>query len=305
MFDERLNDKQICAWTAAGMLAPLAHVSGAGWQAMAAACVVLLPLGMAARSGWKNMGKMLLTVELIWLVAMMAHLLRASGLYWPAKNRLAVPVTLLIVAVSVYQVRKAAKVGAVLLCSMVVLFVPVLLCGISDVETAWLHPEWNDWAWELIPVLLLGGIGGLWHTGQGKHGRSILLIGVYGIAAALITQGVLSMGICAREKAPLYVLAQTLHIGGLSRFEALVSTAVTLGYYATTSLMLCAGIEMAQGLGMSPRTGAAVVAAGVISVWLSGVEISAGVAAVGPLILWGFAPLVCVKKKSKKSEKSA
>ncbi len=305
MLENEANERQIRAWAFAATIAPLAHASGCGWLSAIVASCVFLPLGIAGMDGWKKMGRILLAIEFVWLIVALSYLVQSIGQYWPTKNEVAIPIMLLLLAGVSCQIRRNAKVGAILLCSMVLLFIPILLCGISDIQVQWLKPQCNKWGWGLIPVLLIPGLSGLWNPSGKRNAQACVGLAVLGTSLALITQGVLSPKICTEGSAPLYTLAQTLHFGGLSRFEAIVSMAVTLGDYAMTSFLVCCGAQIGSRLGLS--RGAASWMVILISVVLLFIEIpwSGVMMSFGSVICWMILPMICVKIKSKKDEKSA
>lgn len=305
MLNHEETERQIRGWVIAAAITPLAHASGCGWFVTALATITFLPLSMIWMNGWKNIGRFLCVLEFLWLIPVLAYLGKSCGAYWPAKNELAVPITILILSAVSTQVDKEAKVGAVILCSMVLLSVPMLLSGISEIQTPWLRPDASTWSWELTAGLLIPGLSGLWNTAGRRNTGMAAAVAIFALAAATITQGVLSPAICNQESAPLYTLAQTLRLGGLSRFEPLVSVAITFGFYAACSFLICCAGTFGERLGMKRATASIIVTLIAIGVMLLRVPENDVVLTAGCVIGWFLVPIIGLKKRSKKNEKSA
>ncbi len=298
-------DKRLLGWVTAAVIAPLAHASGIGWFSMVMGCLILIPISAFASRGWTGLGKNLSALELLWLVLILPTLMKGSAAYWPAQNDLAVPVTIVLLTLLSGSAEKGSRAGTILLCTIILLYVPVVLCGISDVNIKWMEPQWNGWDWNAVPVLLIPGLVGLWGTQANGRGRALAGIGIFAIVMAGITQGVLSLKICNLETAPLYTLAQTLHIGGISRFEAVVSMTMTLGYYALASFLVACGGKLGKTIGIPEFQGKLWVVGVTVLLLLMDLSLPQEMAAVGSVILWGIVPILMPKNKIEKSKKSA
>lgn len=250
------------------------------------------------------MGKFLSVIEFIWLIPVLAYLGKSCGAYWPAQNKLAVPITILMLSSITAQVEKGAKVGAVILCSMILLSVPIFLSGASEIQLLWLKPYTATWSWELIAGLLIPGLSGLWNSAGKRNAGMVTAVVIFAIVAAIITQGVLSPAICTQETAPLYTLAQTLHLGGLSRFEPLVSVAVTFGFYATCSFLVCCAAAFGERFGLKRSQSSVIVTIVAIAILVLKIPSSDIVLAIGCVVGWFLLPIACLKKRTKKIEKT-
>lgn len=305
MLNHEQTERQIQGWVIVAAVAPLAHASGCGWFVTALAAIGFLPLSLIWMDGWKNMGRFVSLLEFVWLIPVLAYLAESCGAYWPAKNDVAVPIIILILSAIPSQVERRAKVGAVILCSMVLLSVPVLVSGISEVRGTWLKPEMKTWSWELAAGLLLPGLSGLWNPAGKRNAGVATAIAIFAIVTAFVTQGVLSPAICTQENAPLYTLAQTLRLGGLSRFEPLVSVAITFGFYAACSFLVCCAETLGERFGMSKSAASVIVTVIAICMVLLQVPANDMVLTIGCVIGWFLMPISGLKKRSKKNEKSA
>lgn len=299
------GNRSVWAWSAAAAAAVLANASGAGWLACGILAGILLPLGAWGQDGWGKMGKAMALVQVLWMTVMLGLLLPDAAGYWPSPNAYIVPLSLLLLAMLPAQSKQNARTGAVLLVSMLVLFVPVALSGAAAVEIRYLNPQWNYWSMALVPAMLLPALGGCLERQSGGSRRRVLLgIGIFAVAAGIVTQGILGESLCRQEVVPFHTAAQTMRLGGLSRFEAIVSMGMTLGYYAVGSYLISCVKAMARTAGIPEKASVWMAGAGAA---LVGVMPSPDpwIAAVGCGILWGVVPILYGKKKSKKGEKSA
>lgn len=305
MSNEKMEAGAGRGWLLAAMAAPLAHASGAGWMAGAVLAMLILPLSRRIGIGWQRMGKPVLFAQLVWMSVMLGILLKSGGDYWPAPRAYVVALTLLVLAALPISRERSARIGAVLLWAVVLLFVPIGLCALGEIRMDLLMPRWDGWAWAMVPGLLLPGLYGLVQEGNdGIRRKTLAVAGAFAVAMGILTQGMVGEQICRMENAPLHVAAQTMRLGGLSRFEVIVSMAMTLGYYATASYMMECAKAVACRLGANgkglPWCVAAVSASSML--WANG---SPGRWAAGCVAAWCIVPIVYGKRKMKKDENSA
>ncbi len=305
MLNHEQTDRQIRGWVIAAAIAPLAHASGCGWFVTVLAVIGLFPLSMLWMNGWKNMGRVLSVVEFLWLIPVLAYLGKSCGAYWLAEHALAVPITILILSAVSVQVERGAKIGAVILCSMILLAVPILVSGVSEIQVQWLKPYAPTWSWELAAGLLIPGLSGLWNAEGKRNTGMAMAVAIIAVGTAVITQGVLSPRICSQESAPVYTLAQTLRLGGLSRFEPLVSVAVTFGFYATCSFLVCCAGTFGERFGLKRSTASITATLAAIVILLLRIPSNQIVLTMGCVIGWFLMPIIGLKKRSKNNEKSA
>lgn len=305
MSNEKMEAGAGRGWLLAAMAAPLAHASGAGWLVAGVLAMLILPLSRRIGIGWQRMGKPMLFAQLVWMSVMLGILLQSVGNYWPAPRAYVVALTLLVLAALPISRERSARIGAVLLWAVALLFVPIGLCALGEIRMDLLMPRWDGWAWVMLPGLLLPGLYGLaQEDNKGIKKKTLLVAGIFATAMGILTQGMVGERISQMEPAPLHVAAQTMRLGGLSRFEVIVSMAMTLSYYAMASYMMeCAKAAGAQ-LGITGNGLAWCVAAvsGASLVWLKD---GAQIWAAGCVIAWCILPILYGKRKLKKDENSA
>lgn len=305
MRSEKTGYKQLWAWLAVAMSAPLAHFSGGSWLALlvlGAICygvVALVPNGVEVILD----SRILCAMELIWIMLFLSQLMPLSAAYWPGeKSELAVPVVLL--ALGAYSCsNRPPRVAGVLFWGIVIMYVPVLIAGVKDVEPRWLLPDSMGISAWMVPVLLLPCMGRMvsdnrssgWYTGMVS----------FGLILWLLTAGTLSPTVASGVDAPFREVSRSLTIGAASRFESLIAVAVTFGWFCLGSFLIHGGKEFCEGLGLSGKTAPWLIAAGAYGVQLVGVKIPGKAGAAIAVLLWVIVPIVARKISLKKIEKSA
>ena len=287
------------------MSAPLSHYGNAGWLAVLLAAGAMLPLTMLFPEGWRNMGRVVSLIQAVWISVVLAELIRTSGACWPGgKGEWVVPLTLLAASGLAGTGEKAARICATLFWLLAALYLPILFGAAAQLEPEWLEASAQEWNAELLVTLLLPGLSGSWLSNQKGKLSVVVGLGVFAVVVAALIQAVLSVKVGMQVRDPLYEVGRTLRMGGISRFEPLVSVAKTLGWYGLCSYLIRSGTSLAGKCAIPEKWagwGIVAVSAGVI-LFTSGVD--GRVLIGGCVALWILAPMVC-EKRSQKTRKSA
>lgn len=305
MSRELIDRKRLWAWLAVAMSAPLAHFSGGSWLSLlilGTVCGIILSL-LPEESGITN-SKALCALELVWIIVLLSQLLPLSARYWPGpRSELVIPVVLL--SLGAYGCsRRASRVAGVLFWILVVIYAPVVIAGVKDIQLRWIMPQSMELSAWVIPVLLLPACSGFMpaetRTGKGWY----IGIVIFALALWLITPGVLSPEIAAGLQTPFRELSRGLTIGAASRFESLIGVTVTLGWFALASFLIRCGSIFAERLGMKEKWCPWITAGGAVLLVWTGVQLNAMIAVIFTIILWILIPMLHEKIFSKKREKS-
>ena len=281
--------KQSNLWLLAAIAAPAAHFSGSGWLTALITAAAILPLSLLKRD-WA-FPKPIALLQILWLGIVAGALLPAGAACWPSDNALAVPLTLLTLA-ALTRAAHAPRIGAVLAFAMGLLALPIAISGAVHLKLRWLSETPLTFNPMLALVLLLPALP----TGETGRGRGIVGVGILGIALSVLIQGVLSYHIAVSLPDPEYQAARTL-----GYLEPVAAAALTLGWYAVTTLLFSAAAEIGQNSQMGQRLpyvllwGTAVTA--VALKW----QLPAPFLMVLSTVLWCFAPIFQKLKKVKNS----
>lgn len=284
------DSKQQTLWALAAVAAPVLHLAGCGWLAALIGAAVIAPLALLPGK-WEGLPKALAWAEALSFGAAAGMLLPCSAVYWPSDNDLAVPLTLLTLAL-LTKSESAPRTGAVAALFMGLLAVPLVVAGGAKVEPGWLRPSLEVWPVGLCAALLLVRLptGG----GRGTFG------GAAGIAVvgAILIQGTISAPVAAGMEDAFYQAARTL-----GHWETVAAAGMTLGWYALTTLLIRSGERVMADAGVQGKTGRAAVAGtallGIVLLKARYYEILA----IAGGLLWGIVPFWNAKRKMKKDEK--
>lgn len=301
MRNNSIAPRQLWAWLAVGMSAPLAHWSGAGWLTALVTAAAVLPLSALGAKGWADAGKWISAAGLIWIVAVLASLIPESGEYWPGnQNERVVPLALIVLAALSAGGEKAARVGSVLFWVLVLVYAPVVLGASAGIEWEYLAETGLEWAPGLIAVLTVPALAGLWQ--EEGAARNIAPLGILAVAFAGITQGMLSIAACEMDT-PFYEVGRSLRLGGMSRFEPLIAVAVTFGWYCFASFLLSAAAQLGSRIGWKEPWGIWGAGGITAALVLFDVQFDHWILAIGGTVLWILLPIISLQKNLKKDEK--
>lgn len=304
--DEKIPASRLWAWLAAAMSAPLAHFSGGSWLGLLAAGLACWGVyGLMCCPGRTAVpgSRLLCALQMLWLWALLGTLIPDSAAYWPGKaSGVVVPLTLLALG-ALGCCRRASRVAGVLFWTLVVMYIPIFLTGAKDVRLQWLLPQGFSLSWGVLPVLLLPFAAlALPRQGREAPGRYGWLLAL-GVGLFMVTAGVLSPAAAQKAETPFRELSRSLALGAVSRFESLVSVAVTFGWYALASLLVECACTYGTGARL-PREycawGTALAAAALVFL---GLRLPSWLAAAGSVFFWIVLPAASAKKFWKKKKK--
>ena len=301
---ETISHKRHWAWLAVAMSAPLAHFSGSSWLAVLVAglicgCITAL-LPKHYESSQNRIWSLL---QLLWIILLTSQLLSLSASYWPGpKSEWVVPAVLL--AAAAYScTKRPSRVTGVLFWVLIILYAPVLIAGVKDVQPRWLLPDSMNLDFWLIPILLLP-CAAKWLNTQGEGKGRYFSIMSFAVVCCMITSGVLSPAVARQLQNPMRELSRSLTLGTASRFESAISVILTIGWFSLASLLLRIGGIHCESLNIRTKTAPWIIAAAAVAVSWTGVQLDGKFAMVLSLFLWVLVPILNLKKISKKTEKS-
>ena len=220
--------KQHTLWLLAALAAPLAHYAGCGWAPALLAALAVLPLTLVPKS-WDEMPGFLTVIQLLWLGAVAGTLLQNSAVYWPSDNGLAVPLTIVALAV-LTDSAAGPRIGAVLAFCMALLAIPAAVSGARTVEPEWLRPAIGPWPWALSLIFLLPNLPA---AGPAGKGACLVFVGILAGVLALLTQGTISPAAAARLPDAFRETARTL-----GYLEPAIAVGITLVNISLPSLRI-------------------------------------------------------------------
>ena len=250
MYREALSVRKLKLWLAAA-LCPVAvqlAASADWWKGGAVALLSLAVVWAVWRwgrfSGWVSL------CGAVVLVLYFGQILQGAAQVWKGNSYPAVPLFLL--ALAVWSAWKGAKAAACVGCVLfwAVLLIYPLVCGaaIRDVRWEWTK-EGGNVGWELCLLLLAPTLGKLLLNEQ-KKGTLPLLTVVLTALSGLLTAGILGIA-CGKG---FYEMVRAIDLlGVVKHFEALVSAAATLGWFALASFTLSICGAAGEMLGRSGR----------------------------------------------------
>lgn len=275
------HPKQHTLWLLAAMAAPIAHFSGGGWLSGVLAALVLLPLTFLPRS-WE-FSKPVAVAQLLWLGIVTGLLLPGSAAYWPSDNTTVVPLTILFLAALTGN-HAAPRIGAVLAMCMALLSIPVWISAASRIEPSWLAPAARPWPWSLSLVMLLPALPASGEGGKGRRGISVLVLTVTILA---LVQGTIGSNAAFSLQDPAYQTARSL-----GHMEPVAASALTLGWYALSSMLLQSAFVTAERSGISRKWASVLVQGTTTVLVLFPQQPDARFVSVISLFLWVITPFV-------------
>lgn len=224
----------------AALAAPVIHSAAyCSWPYAAAVGLICggIHWGMSRLSAeWYETG-IIRIAGWIWGALVLGRCMEWTRLYWGNEwMHCLIPIVILILAG--YCVRKgevaAENVVQILRWFLLFLLGSVFLSSIKEIQAGNLKAEWVPGSGELIAVLLLPAIGR--QRGKDRIWRLPLL----SAAAAFTVSGVMSAVYASGTGNPFYELSRTATIlGQAKRFESLVASGITLGFFGTAVYILC------------------------------------------------------------------
>lgn len=239
-------------WVLAATLPATAVVAGLMWQFRR----LPEPMGLAEATK-RAFGRPVLVAEALWIVLLLSRVAAQSVFAFPMDECFPfVPMVILLLAgFATYKgVCAAVRCIGVLFLFAVTLYVAIGLFSLSSVRTRELTP-WGG-VHDALPafLVLLLPVSALYlgkrvQTEQKGDVRILLLLPVLAVSVALLTAGVCGQAVVRSDRTSFYLLAQSLSIFGvIERIEPLLSVVLTIGFFALSTSLLCAGTEILEQL---------------------------------------------------------
>lgn len=315
MFREKIPRRQLSAWQFAAMTPVLIQLlGGASWfWIILMGGISLLVQWILRKWGVEAESRWLFVLQLLYIIVLLGSITGYASQSWPRSN--SYPwVPLILLALAAWSAQKgtsaAARVGCVLFWGVLIVYLLVFGAGIREMEHNWFvftkkAPEWLGAVIFITPVVaaILGN--------EGKAGGKSLLPVIFCLLAAVITNAVLSPAVASGMDNAFYEMSRSLSLFGVAkRFEALISAAMTVGWFTLLNLYLSVAGRLSEKI--FPEWGrpgvwtTAVVSAGCM---LCGLRVSAVNLLIFAAVIWVALPILLQLlkqiKKSEKNEKSA
>lgn len=302
MFKEKIPPKRLRAWVIASAIAPCAMFSGGSvWVMVLFAALACGGISVAVQhfcSERSITAKWYAFASWLWLSVLLGSLARYSADCWTDGQAYpAVPLILLALAGVNSQKggEKASKAGAVLIWLVVLGLGIVLGAGIKELKLQWIKTQSGNFAYYLIPLLLLPALSSVFpSSGKRCAVSTSVCVGVTAVVISFCVNAGLSESYAAQTQNPLLEYCKSLSLfGTVERFESLVACALTAGWFSSFSLILsaagCSADKVNEGWG---GAGVWTCALAATAVMLTGKDISSVAVSIGSVLLWGVLPLL-------------
>lgn len=309
MSNKELKNGVRSLWLPAAMAAPLVQTaSSCSWLA------VLLTGALCLGTCWglerirNEPSPWLCVVQWFWLSLLNAEFLHWTMYCWPDyRSYCAVPLTLL--ALGAWTAAKGkeqvSRAGNALFWFVIILVGAVLLSGIKDVKLENIGSELRIKNADLLTVFLLPAVG---LSVEKSEKRTKLGILGLGIAAAVVTTGVLSAQAAAKVDSGFYELSRSLRLLGIGeRFESLAAAAMTLGYFVLLAFLLSSCGVGAARMKVGKESWGVWSNAALTALWfLWGFRLSSAVLSLGTVLTWLVLPVLnSIQINLQKTEKTS
>lgn len=251
MYRDTVSPRQLATWLCAALIPVLLQLAaGEGWVVASVVVTVCSALVVAVwKWGRTTANRFVCCLQYLYIIVLLWKLLPHTASAWPGDNFPAVPlITLILAAWSACKGAEAsARVGCVLFWIVLITYLAVLASGTPEVKLHWLQPKLCASPWNAVVVLLIpGAVRHLQKEGHNYNLR-LLLPGAFLMASVIMTAGILSADRTTQMKDPFYTAVQSIDLLRLAqRFEALLSAAMTAGWFSLLTLLLCANAASAQ-----------------------------------------------------------
>ena len=294
---ERIEEKGLWLWVVAAMAAPFGQWLGSApwlWVMGASLAVGILFLGARKLTGEAEPGKLLASLQLLFLIIIVGVTASHTGDCWlTAKVQWIIPATLLVLAACAASGGNAVgqRAGATLFWFVALGFGVLLLFALPDVCLPYLRPAQGKIT--VLPVLLLPGVCLLLPRKKGKTPWALPLV-ITGLAGLIsgITAGVLSPGVAARTSGAFMEMVRGIRVmEAAERLEAVAAAVMTLSWFCVLSLLLSAAGHMGEQIFPGKRKFFVWFTAGLgggLSIFSE--EISASILGLAAVILWYILP---------------
>lgn len=236
-------------------------------------------------------------LEYLWMICVLSWLLRKPSESWISETAYpAVPLILLaLAALSAYRgLSISARTGSCLFWLIALVFAGVIAAGAGEVETKELLKSGTGWDPVLPIILLIPALVIYAREGSGKALPAALRIGTFAVVISSLVVGTLSLEVAMISENPFREWVSGLSlVGTLQRFDALVSVALTMGWFALLSFVLCVAGRMREGVNENSYGKGVLFAAvsGGALMWLP-IAYSSEMLLILCVILWFAAPII-------------
>lgn len=256
-------------WLFAAAVPPSIQLTaGASWLSVLLVSLVSFCIMLICRSWGKTPDSKVYALAIWGIMALLLGMLsKESVKCWPEGGNRAVAIILL--ALSLWSAWKgtaaASATGCVIYWFILIIYSIIYMEGANEIQFDWLGPIRSDTPALgcivlLTPVIAIGCLGG-----SRKDGLKLkyLLLYLFPVLAAILTNGILSPEVSREKENAFYEMTRSLTLlGQAKRFEAILSSASAIGWFGLMSLYLVICAEMAEMIHPQWRKKGMVIAAG-------------------------------------------
>ena len=325
--------KQLCALTLTAIAAPLVMACAAvpWWQIIFITAFLSLYYiyivwacgkihvgwnleDMLLRVWGKCFSKVILLGYLIWIILSASIAARTSAQTFPMDAGFPIiPIVLVLIGLTVALkgFETVCRFGSVLFFLVFALLVGFLLLAVPEIQ--WKQLRINPTvALDTAPLtVMLIPVMGLFFRGRlrGKtvYGRWFLMGAVVSVAISVVTIGNLGLALAQASELPFYYMSKSITVANvMERFEAIVSSLLTLSYGCLLTYYIVAVGKIAGHLWSKGASAAVLCALSILVIILMWpvASLPSSFWFVGNTVFWGLVPIltlgiVCRKKKQK------
>lgn len=304
----KIPSAQLNAWLLVATVPAILSTAGRnGWFTVSLTAVVCIILSICILAcNKKELPRWLCVLELLWLTVLLGGVAATSVTCWAGVDTPSwVPVILLAVAALAARNGgvRAGRTGAVLAWFVLPVLAVVFLAGTTDRNWAWVRremevPDGSIIIWLLLPCLSIF----LPQEKSKKQYGLCIALGVVAIVASIIIDSVLGAEVARSAPNSFYEFSKGITLFGVAeRFEALVASALTGGWFALFIIILSAAYHLTKQIFPSRAKWSvllcAIIAAGLMCI----LPKTSNWMAVGCLIFWGFLPVAAQGIESRKN----
>ena len=249
--NSKISSKCISLWILGALIAPtLTIAAGIQWIDVLPMAAVFGAISIAILSGVQNavrFGKWLSILECIWLGVVCGIFAQMAQSGWADGDvQFVIPLVLLLLAAFASQngSLRAARQSGTILWIVGVTGIIVLCAGLGEIKWELPQPEKQP-VWEMGMVFLLPCATVFMPTeSKKKLWITVIVCLLLAVAVAVIVSGSTKEAI-----QPFYEYSKSIQIlGAARRFEALVSCAMTAGWFSLLTVLLCGAGELSKGI---------------------------------------------------------
>ncbi len=307
MYRENIKTAQLTAWIfAATVPTAIQLTANAPWASLLLIAVISLLCTLirwywGVTPQWKGYR----TANWILTILLLTTVGTAAVHTWPIGSHKAVAIILYALALwsSTKGLKAAASVGSVIFCFLIVLYLIMFSEAAGHVNLQWLKPTRGMVGALGTTVLLTPAFAASLLDGRKKPDRRCILTGIFCVAAAMLTAGVLSPWVAVQEENSFYQVIRSIP----NRFEAVLSAATTMGWFLLIALYLSFNSHKINSTAKGKGAWSATFISSLMI--MLNISIPEAIVLMTAVILWIVIPVLhgvaLERKKSKKLENSA